>query len=132
MDSERIREQIRENAAEIVRLHSRIQETYLNPEKLREWEQACAEFHSRYDRLAFPTLVSGRRRIKAHSVWRPRSDGSGHLFLGSPTIFLPVGLYVRRSVSAVPTFERPPISRSRDTSGAQRLANWPLNLGEKF
>jgi hypothetical protein len=58
MDSDRIKEQIRANAAEIVRLHSRIHGTVKhrgeNPQKRREWEQACAEFHSRYEGLAFP------------------------------------------------------------------------------
>ena len=58
MDSYRIKERIRENAAEIVRLHSRIHETVKhrtkNPEKRREWEQACEEFHARYEGLAFP------------------------------------------------------------------------------
>jgi hypothetical protein len=45
MDSYRINERIRENAAEIVRLHSRIHETVKhrtkNPEKRREWEQGA-------------------------------------------------------------------------------------------
>lgn len=53
-----MKERIRENAAEIVRLHSRIRETLAqrskSPEKKREWEQACAEFHARYEGLAFP------------------------------------------------------------------------------
>jgi hypothetical protein len=58
MDSHRIKERIRENSAEIVRLHSRIHETVKHrtktPEKRREWEQACSEFHARYEGLAFP------------------------------------------------------------------------------
>jgi len=58
VDSERIRQQIRENAAEIVRLHSRIRDTYKqrsrSAENMREWERACAEMHSRYAGLAFP------------------------------------------------------------------------------
>jgi hypothetical protein len=58
MDSDRIKERIRRNAAEIVRLHSRIHETLKhrtkNPEKRRKWQQACAEFHARYEELAFP------------------------------------------------------------------------------
>ena len=53
-----MKERIRENAAEIVRLHSRIHETWaqrsMSSEKKREWEQACAEFHARYEELAFP------------------------------------------------------------------------------
>ena len=53
-----MKERIHENAAEIVRLHSRIHETVKyrtkSPGKRREWEQACAEFHARYEELAFP------------------------------------------------------------------------------
>jgi hypothetical protein len=63
VDSNRLKERIRENAAEIVRLHSRIHETLADraksPEKRLKWEQACAEFHSRYDRLAFPGGYAG-------------------------------------------------------------------------
>ena len=63
MDSERIRERIRENAAEIERLRSRIYEAYAlrskSPEKKKKWEQACAEFHARYDSLAFPGGYQG-------------------------------------------------------------------------
>lgn len=58
MNSERIRQKIRENAAEIVRLHSRIHETCAerskSAEQMQEWERACAEMHSRYAALAFP------------------------------------------------------------------------------
>lgn len=63
MNSERTKERIRENAAEIGRLRSRIHETYAHraksPEKRREWQQACAEFHARYDGLAFPGGYQG-------------------------------------------------------------------------
>jgi len=66
MDSDRIREKIRENAAEIVRLHSRIHETVRrrgeNPKKRLEWEKACAEFHARYSSLAFPGGYKGALR----------------------------------------------------------------------
>ena len=58
MDSDRLKQEILKNAAEIVRLHSRIHETFLdrakNPAKRRQWKEACAEFHARYGHLAFP------------------------------------------------------------------------------
>jgi hypothetical protein len=58
MNSERIKQQIRENAAEIVRLNLRIKETYAqrskSSQKMCEWKQACAEFHARYAGSAFP------------------------------------------------------------------------------
>ena len=63
MDAERIKKTIRKNAAEIVRLHDRIQETVRHrqesPKKRLEWEQACAEFHRRYSNLAFPGGYEG-------------------------------------------------------------------------
>jgi hypothetical protein len=58
-----MKEKIRENAAEIGRLHSRIHETvrhrHEGPKKRLEWEQACAEFHKRYSTLAFPGGYEG-------------------------------------------------------------------------
>ena len=63
MDSERLKEQIRENAAEIECLRLRIHETYAerskSSEKMQQWKQACAEFHSRYPSLAFPGGYQG-------------------------------------------------------------------------
>jgi hypothetical protein len=60
MDSERIREQIRENAAEIVRLHSRIRETYLkrsaSPEKYRKLSFLVIHSHH-----AFPPFSTENR-----------------------------------------------------------------------
>jgi hypothetical protein len=85
MDSERFREQIRENAAEIVRLHSRIGETYVrrseSAEKRREWEQACAEFHARYDRLAFPTGYQGGGALKRIEYGDPEAMEAAICFL---------------------------------------------------
>jgi hypothetical protein len=63
MDSDRLKEVILKNASEIVRLHSRVHETLpfrsQNSEKLEAWEHACAEFHGRYDVLAFPGGYTG-------------------------------------------------------------------------
>jgi hypothetical protein len=46
------------NAAEIQRLQKRIHETvrhrHKSPEETDRWKTACSEFHSRYDKLAFP------------------------------------------------------------------------------
>jgi hypothetical protein len=53
-----IKRTIAANAAEIARLHARIHETVRyrgKSEKEREaWQEACAEFHARYDALALP------------------------------------------------------------------------------
>jgi hypothetical protein len=70
MDSDRIKEKIRENAAEIGRLHSRIHETvrhrHEGPKERLAWERVCAEFHKRYSTLAFPGGYQGAlERIKS-------------------------------------------------------------------
>ena len=62
-NSDRLKEQIRASAAEIGRLHARIHEAFLVRDKgrdeWREWEDACREFHSRFDELAFPGGYDG-------------------------------------------------------------------------
>jgi DNA repair exonuclease SbcCD ATPase subunit len=49
---------IARNAEEISRLHSRIKETLRrraqSDSARQQWKEACAEFHARYDLLAFP------------------------------------------------------------------------------
>jgi hypothetical protein len=49
---------ITENAEDVRRLHARIHETVKFRDKSvmkrEEWQRACAEFHARYDMLAFP------------------------------------------------------------------------------
>jgi len=56
--SDRIKSEFLENAAEISRLNSRIDETFKerdkSDEKRKEWSDACRAFHLRYRELAFP------------------------------------------------------------------------------
>lgn len=56
--AEAMKELIMRNAEEVRRLHGRIHETYRLRGKVpgaeRRWQEACAEFHARYDKLAFP------------------------------------------------------------------------------
>jgi hypothetical protein len=58
MNSRSISEVVTENADEVRRLHERIHMTLPHREesleKRQEWEQACREFHMKYDSLAFP------------------------------------------------------------------------------
>jgi len=65
MNPIRMRDQIRINAEEIVRLHSHVHATFKHRENgleaWTEWERACAEFHKRYDSLAFPGGYDGPR-----------------------------------------------------------------------
>jgi hypothetical protein len=57
-NTQRIREAIERNAAEIRRLHGAVHETLktrsLSPAHEERWKQACAVFHGSYDRLAMP------------------------------------------------------------------------------
>ncbi len=56
-------EEIVRNAERINRLKMRIDEAFKhrakNDHKRKEWETACADFHSQYDALAFPGGLSG-------------------------------------------------------------------------
>jgi len=53
-----MKELLTRNAEEIRRLHGRIHETVRHRDKSADqkerWQRACAEFHARYDKLAFP------------------------------------------------------------------------------
>lgn len=57
------RQVIEGNAQTLRQLHARLHETCLerdtSPEKRELWSQACAEFHDRYDELAFPGGFQG-------------------------------------------------------------------------
>jgi hypothetical protein len=56
-------EEILRNAEVINQLYSNIHETFKfrekNEHKLKEWQNACKEFHSRYNLLAFPGGLEG-------------------------------------------------------------------------
>jgi len=85
MDSERLKERIRKNAEEIVRLHLRIGATYErrseSPQKMQAWEQACAEFHARYDGLAFPGGYQGGAALTRISYGDPEAMEAALCFL---------------------------------------------------
>jgi hypothetical protein len=58
MTTARIKDRMLQNAAEIVRLHTRIDETLKDRSTSdagrSAWRQACAEMHQRTNQLAFP------------------------------------------------------------------------------
>jgi len=65
---------IQHNAARLREVHGRIGETYArrgeSDEAWTAWQEACAEYHARYDELAFPGgLAAGLEKIR-------RSDGA--------------------------------------------------------
>ena len=61
--SQELKRQIEANAEEIRRLHAKIHELVKSrgksPEARERWSSACAEFHRRYDQLAFPGGYTG-------------------------------------------------------------------------
>jgi hypothetical protein len=58
-----LRSTIQRNAAQIVRLHERVHETFKlrdrDAESRAAWGRACQEFHSRYGALCFPGGYGG-------------------------------------------------------------------------
>jgi hypothetical protein len=126
MDSDRIKEQIRANAAEIVRLHSRIHETVKhrtkNPEKRHEWEQACAEFHARYEGLAFPGGY--RSALQRISRGDPDAMEAAICFLELRPYFFRSG-YMFKAI--LPRCRRAPLTleqAARLKTIEKRLAEW--------
>jgi hypothetical protein len=63
MDAVKLKILMSVNAAEITRLQLRVHETFktrgVNAQGRFEWQNACAEFHSRYNDLAFPGGCDG-------------------------------------------------------------------------
>ena len=57
-ERDRLRAKMIENAAEINKLHSRVEETFkmrgTGEQPRQEWLQACQEFHTRYNLLCLP------------------------------------------------------------------------------
>jgi len=64
------RDRVTRNANEIATLSRRIRETLCfrddGPDQRAEWSEACSDFHSKYDDLAFPGgLRDARDRMRA-------------------------------------------------------------------
>jgi len=121
-----MKERIHENAAEIVRLHSRIHETVKyrtkNPEKRREWEQACAEFHERYEGLAFPGGY--RNALERISRGDPEAMEAAICFLEMRPYFFRSG-YMFKAI--LPRCRRAPLTSeqaARLKVVEQRLVEW--------
>ena len=63
MDTDALKREILKNAREVTRLHRRVHETFeargRNRASHDAWSAACAEFHSQYNKLAFPGGYEG-------------------------------------------------------------------------
>jgi len=106
MDSDRMKRRICENAAEIVRLHSRIHETLAqrskSSERKREWELACAEFHARYEGLAFSWWLQGLRWT-AYLRGDTEAMEAAICFFGMSTLFFSFRLHVQGHSASMQT-----------------------------
>jgi hypothetical protein len=135
VNSERIREQIRKNAIEIARLHSRINETVArrpeSSERKREWEDACAEFHARYDKLAFPTGYKGGGALRRIEYGDPEAVEVAICFLEVRPYFFRSG-YMFKDI--LRTCRRAPLSpdqAARLRLIEERLAEWKQRKSAK-
>lgn len=134
MDSDHLREQIRENAQEIVRLHSRIHETVKNrgesPEERREWELACKEFHDRYSLLAFPRGYTGET-LHRISSGDPFSMEAAICFLEVRPYFFRSGYMFKDILRRCRRAPLPPYLAARLKVIEERLAAWRERKAKK-
>jgi hypothetical protein len=129
MDSERLKTTIRENANELARLHALIHETLLHRGEgalqREQWEAACAEFHARYDSLAFPGGYNGA--LDRISSGEALAMEAGLCFLECRPYFFRSG-YMYKDI--VRRLKRAPLSEpqaSRLTVIQERLKEWRAN-----
>ena len=126
MDSDRLKQRIRESAAEIVRLHSRIHETLAHreksPKKRREWEQACADFHARYDGLAFPGGYDGA--LQRISSGNPEAMEAAICFLECRPYFFRSGYMFKDILRRCRRAPLSPEQAARLGAIEERLADW--------
>jgi hypothetical protein len=98
-DTARLKRQILENTAEIIRLKARIKKSFRDrgksPAKRHEWEQACAEFHARYDGLAFPSGYQGGGVLNRISYGDREAMEAAICFLEIRAVLLPLKLHVQ-------------------------------------
>src|SRR5277367_2241226 len=142
MDSERMKEHERKNAAEMARLHARVHETVRlrqeSAKKRVEWEQACSDFHTRYNSLAFPGGYAGAlERIPAGDPntmeaaicfleCRPYFFRSGHMFKGILRRCRRAPLSPNQA-ARLKILERRPLGVARRKSGQEKASlvpNW--------
>jgi len=128
MDSDRLKQTILENASRIARLHSRIQETLVDrgksPEKRREWEQACAEFHERYAGLAFPGGYGGA--LERITSGDPETMEAAICFLECRPYFFRSGYMFKDILRKCRRAPLSPNQASRLQTIEAKLAEWRL------
>jgi hypothetical protein len=121
-----LRATIERNAAEVVRLHKAIGDAYAKrqrgPRELQAWRDACAQFHQRYDELAFPG--------GALSAWERIACGEEQA-IEAALCFLEIRPYFFRSGYMYKDFMRKlkhaplsPVQQERYDRVAAAFANW--------
>ena len=133
VDSIKTRELILRHAEEISRLHSRIHENFKNrtknPEQRAKWQDACAEFHKRYDQLAFPGGYRGA--LSKIRSGEPNAMEAGICFLECRPYFFRSGYMFKDILRAC---RHAPLSADqveRLKIIEQKLAVWKKNKLEK-
>jgi len=123
MDLKRV---IKENAAEIVKLHARIHETYSqrakSPDFRAAWEAACEEFRQRYDLLAFPGGydTAGARILAGDEL----AVEAALCFLEVRPYFFRSGYMYKVLLRRIKRVELSPIQAARFRSIIERQAEW--------
>lgn len=126
MNSNQIRNLIQKNAIEILRLHKAVKDsatarTEGSKERAR-WEQACAEFHARYQILAFPGGYLGA--LDRISTGDPHAMEAAVCFLEVRPYFFSSGYLFTRILKRC---NRAPLTEeqaARVRAVKERLAEW--------
>jgi hypothetical protein len=118
-----LRQKIHADAAELRFLHARIKETFARRGRDRQaWSDACAEFHARYDALAFPGGYAGA--LERLIAGDPLTMEAALVFLELRPYFFRSG-YMRKKLLRYA--KRAPFSQAqarRFRVVAQRDADW--------
>ncbi len=125
-DTARLKRQILENTGEIVRLNTRIKEAIRDrgksPEKRREHEQACAEFHQRFAGLAFPGGYAGA--LERISSGDPETMEAAICFLEMRPYFFRSGYMFKDILRRCRRAPLSPQQAARLKVMEQKLAEW--------
>lgn len=126
--SEKIRESMLSNAQEITRLHGLIHETLKlrsqSPQKREIWANACAEFHSRYDRLAFPGGY--KDAVQRLAQGDPDTVEAALCFLECRPYFFRSGYMFKKILKKVKHASLSPSQSERLEEVKEKLAEWKM------
>jgi len=132
MNSENMKKLMLQNAAEINRMHLRIHETYKvrrqGPEKLQEWKQACDDFHSRYEKLAWPVNSEPSNWLERIASGESESVEAALCFLECRPYFFRSGYMFKDILRKV---KRAPMLPEQEVRLKIFLEKWAIYQGAK-